>query len=33
MIGADVKATAAEYREVRGGSYRRGEQTCGSEHQ
>ena len=32
MIGADVKATAAEHREVRGGSYRSGEQTCGSEH-
>ena len=32
MIGADVKATAAEHRKVRGGSYRSGEQTCGSEH-
>lgn len=32
MICADVKATAAKDREVRGGSYRSGEQTCGSEH-
>ena len=32
MIGVDVKAMAAERREVQGGSYRRGEQTCGSEH-
>ena len=32
MIGADVKATAAEYRKVQGGCYRSGEQTCGSEH-
>lgn len=31
-IGADVEATAAECREVRGGSYRSGEQTYGSEH-
>lgn len=31
MIGVDVKATAAERRETRGGSYRSGEQTDGSE--
>ena len=31
-IGADVQATAAACREVPGGSYRSGEQTCGSEH-
>ena len=33
MIGADVQATAAKCPRVRGGSYRSGEQTCGSEHQ
>jgi hypothetical protein len=32
-MGADAKATAAEHRRVPGGSYRSGEQTCGSEHQ
>jgi DNA-binding transcriptional LysR family regulator len=33
MCCADVEATAAEQCKVQGGSYRRGEQTCGSEHQ
>jgi len=31
MIGADVKATAARYEKYKGGSYRCGEQICGSE--
>ena len=33
MFCADVKATAAEHCKVQGGSYRRGEQNCGSKHQ